>query len=150
MLESPELPTLLVAPEAKWAVVNVTALAKDAPDSEQLKARVRKELWRAFAYTCGCGDSNDGRSVVQQVSSLSELDAIKVENFDPIQMQGLVRNLMRIGVTPKHIAPYKTACMRGWAPAPTNEYQKAIWDKVQADKERGPTNPITIPPPKKK
>jgi hypothetical protein len=28
--------------------------------------------------------------------------------------------------------------------------QKAIWEQVKADKERGPTNPIKIPMPKKK
>ena len=43
---------------------------------------------------------------------------------------------------------YREACEQGWAPAPTNEYQKAIWEKVKAEKERGPTNPITIKPPK--
>ena len=33
--------------------------------------------------------------------------------------------------------------------AQTNDVQKAIWEKVQAKKERGPARPITIPPPKK-
>ena len=32
-----------------------------------------------------------------------------------------------------------------YIPAPTNEYQKAIWEQVKADKERGPTNPIKDP-----
>ena len=143
------LPSLLTAPEAKWAFVNIAALSKDGVDVEKVKTRLRKELWRAFAYTAGCGDSTDARSVVQPVATLSDLDSIVVENFDPIQMQGLLKNLRKICVTPKHVAPYKTACLRGWAPAPTNEYQRAIWDKIQADKERGPANPITIPPPKK-
>jgi hypothetical protein len=35
-------------------------------------------------------------------------------------------------------------------PAHTNEYQKAIWEQVKADKERGPTNPLKIPPPPKR
>jgi hypothetical protein len=26
----------------------------------------------------------------------------------------------------------------------------AIWEQVRTDKERGPTNPLTIPPPKKR
>ena len=37
-------------------------------------------------------------------------------------------------------AVYRKACMDGWAPAPTNEYQKAIWDQVHAI----PTKPIKI------
>ena len=35
---------------------------------------------------------------------------------------------------------YKEACEEGWAPAPTNEIQKAIWDKVRAT----PKNPMKI------
>ncbi len=134
------LPSLLTAPEAKWAFVNVGCLSGDGANDERIKARLRKELWRAFAYTAGCGDSTDARSVVQPVATLSDLDAIVVENFDPIQMQGLLKNLSKVGVSPKHIAPYKTACLRGWAPAPTNEFQKAIWEQVHAV----PKNPMTI------
>ena len=140
VVDDPKLPALLTAPEAKWAFVNVAFLSADGAEISKVQKRVRKELWRAFAYTAGCGDSNDGRSVVQAVSTLADLDAIVVENFDPIQMQGLLHSMKKIGVTPKHIAPYKTACIRGWAPAPTNEYQKAIWDKVHAP----PKTPMKI------
>ena len=40
--------------------------------------------------------------------------------------------------------------MEGWAPAPTNDIQKAIFERVKADKERGPSKPLTIAPPAKK
>ena len=36
------------------------------------------------------------------------------------------------GVTPGNIETYETACCQGWAPTPTNDLQKAIWDKVHA------------------
>ncbi len=35
---------------------------------------------------------------------------------------------------------------RGDTP-PTNEYHRAIWEQVRADKERGPAKPIAIRPP---
>ena len=38
----------------------------------------------------------------------------------------------KCGVTPLRIATYRQACREGWAPAPTNDVQKAIWDKVHA------------------
>ena len=41
---------------------------------------------------------------------------------------------------------YRKACEEGWAPAPTNDVQKAIWDKVHAM----PTEPIKIKPETKK
>ena len=53
-------------------------------------------------------------------------------------------------ITPVPRTTYRRACYEGWAPAPTNEFQKAIWEKVKADRERGPTTPITIPPPTQK
>ena len=36
------------------------------------------------------------------------------------------------GVTPARKGIYEAACQQGWAPAPTNDIQKAIWDKVHA------------------
>ena len=36
------------------------------------------------------------------------------------------------GVTPHYRCPYFKACEEGWAPAPTNEYQRAVWEKVHA------------------
>ena len=35
---------------------------------------------------------------------------------------------------------HKKACQEGWAPAPTNDVQKAIWEKVHAI----PDKPMTI------
>lgn len=60
------------------------------------------------------------------------------------------KHLSDFGVKPRKMATYKRACQEGWAPAPTNDIQKAIWEKAKADKERGPVNPIKIPPPNKK
>jgi hypothetical protein len=45
---------------------------------------------------------------------------------------------------------YRQACSEGWAPAPTNDAQRVFYEQAKADKERGPTNPIKIPMPKKK
>ena len=40
--EMPGLPALLVAPDADWAVINMSALAGDNPTKEQLEARLVK------------------------------------------------------------------------------------------------------------
>ena len=47
---------------------------------------------------------------------------------------------------PVMMVTYGRAVREGWAPAPTNEYQKAIWDKIHAM----PTEPIKIKPETKK
>jgi len=38
------------------------------------------------------------------------------------------------------------AVIEGWAPAPTNAYQRAVWDEVKSEKERGPSNALKIVP----
>jgi hypothetical protein len=50
------------------------------------------------------------------------------------------RHLKAIGITKKVVKTYLDACEEGWAPAPTNDVQKAIWDKVHA----APKNPMKI------
>lgn len=45
---------------------------------------------------------------------------------------------------------YKKALEEGWAPPPQDEFQRAVWERFKADKERGPAKPLTIPPPAKK
>ena len=49
-------------------------------------------------------------------------------------------------VLQQEVSTYKKACEEGWAPNPTNEFQKAIWDKVH----ELPTEPIKIKPEEKK
>ena len=51
-----------------------------------------------------------------------------------------------LGVLPAQRATYLKACEEGWAPAPTNDVQKAIWEKVHAM----PTEPLKIKPETKK
>ena len=36
--------------------------------------------------------------------------------------------------------PYRQACQEGWAPAPTNAVQRAIWNKVH----QIPDSPLVI------
>ena len=142
--------TMLVAPETGWAVVNFAAIAKDGPDEEHLRKRAIRETWRSFAHLLGAADSNEPKCVLRPVSSPGDLDDLFAECFCPEPLDKISRHLRAIGVDPAERKTYKRACEEGWAPAPTNEFQKVIWEKVKADKERGPTNPITIQPPNQK
>jgi hypothetical protein len=139
------LPSILVSPEDCWAIVNICVIAKEKHPAF-FEARVKKELSRAFAYLCGGVNSQYQNSLTRGISSHSELD----KNFDyklPMDVVLRFRSYMEsFGVTPMLFVPYRKACEEGWAPAPTNEYQKAIWDKVHAM----PTSPIKIKPETKK
>ena len=81
---------------------------------------------------------------------MKDLDAIPLLQPGPEPNNKMIDEAHRRGVQSARFTTYRQACREGWAPAPTNDLQKAIWEEVKADKERGPTNPITITPPKQK
>ena len=143
-------PSLLVAPDNGWARVNVAALAADGASAEVLEARVKKELWRAFVILFGGGNSLNDFDVMRPIRAPKDLDACKTFVSSPEPFNAMLNGAKAAGITPVRRTTYLSAVRLGWAPPPTNDFQKAIWERVKADKERGPTNPITIPPPNQK
>lgn len=132
--------TILVAPEQNWAVVNVSLLVKDTPRTEVLVDRIYKEVWRASAMAMGASNAMTQPCLLRQIGSLRDLDHTK--NLLP--SPGIVNNMLdvadRLGIVRAKSATYKKACEEGWAPPPTNDVQRAIWDKVHAI----PANPMKI------
>lgn len=149
LVDSPTLPSVLFAPENAWGVVNVAKLAADAPAADVLAKRVMREMWRSFGYVCGSSDSTMV-CVMGPVSSLADLDALKANNISPETMMRVEDHLRAIGVTQFRRATYRVACQEGWAPAPANDFQKAIKEAVHNEKERGPANALKIVPPNQK
>ena len=137
-----------VYPEAFCAVINVKALAADGAPKEVVEDRLRKELIRAALFVLGSGYS-PSPCLARPVANLEELDRLNVPMLSPETMTHL-KAMPKLGMREIRFATYYQACREGWAPAPANDVQKAIFDQVKADKERGPTNPITIKPPSAK
>ena len=139
------LPPILVAPESRWALVNVAPIAKEKRPVF-FEQRTKKELSRAFAYLCGATGSRFERSLTRGITSQEELD--KNPDYElPMDIVQRFGDFMKpMGVLPAQRSTYLKACEEGWAPAPTNDVQKAIWDKVHAM----PTEPIKIKPEEKK
>ena len=133
-------------PAENLAVVNVAALAADSPSAAVLKARAAKEAARGLCYACGAGASAHDDALTGGKPSLGDLDEMAEVRYPMDALARMRSYLNSLGVTPEVKAPYIRACREGWAPAPTNEYQKAVWDKVHAL----PTEPIKITPETKK
>lgn len=151
IVDDASLPALLVAPESRWAMVNAAALTADKASDATVATRAMREACRAFAQLAGASNSSvPAGCVMRPVNSLRDLDALTVDCFCPEPIQRMLEHLETLGIEPFNGSIYRSACMQGWAPAPTNDVQKAIWEKVQAEKERGPTNPIKIMPPNAK
>jgi hypothetical protein len=74
------------------------------------------------------------------VRTAEDLEKIRKDPIDGQQLFTIVRGLPSYDLVAPRIVPYKLACEEGWAPAPTNEYQKAIWDETHAI----PANPMKI------
>ena len=142
LIDDPDMPATLIAPEERWALVNMAKLSdglKNGPlYSRMFAARCRKQIIRTFSLLCGGGSSQFSGNMMS-TASVKDLDT--VQEFIPIDMGNRWTDYLKdIGVTPAYQRSYKQACIEGWAPAPTNDIQKAIWDKVHAM----PTAPMKI------
>lgn len=132
------LPTLLIAPENRWAMVNVSSLKTEK--TVFFEARVKKELSRAFALLCSGAATSFNLSLVGPVSSVNDLD--KFANYQlPYDVLNRVPLYLKpYGLIPSAMTTYRNACKEGWAPAPTNIVQQTIWDEVNTI----PSEPIKI------
>lgn len=145
IIDDAKLPALLVAPENRWALVNIAAVAQERRPAF-FEARVKKQLSRGFAYLCGAANSQFPMALTRGIVNHSDLD-VNMDYRLPVDIFQRFRTYMEtLGVLPEVSVIYRKAVQEGWAPAPTNEYQKAVWDKVHAM----PTAPIKIKPETKK
>lgn len=131
VVEDPGLPALLIAPESRWALVNVTPLRKGA-GAEQLEVRVQKEIWRAFAMVMGASNSNFATCLLKPVFDAADLDALKPKTICPEPFNKLFQTGQKLGIHPSRMTTYRKAVQEGWAPAPTNDFQKAVWNEVKS------------------
>lgn len=126
------LPLSLIALEEQWGLLNVAKLDKDS--------RFNKALVRIFISTLGAGVSQFKGSPMQTVTKVEDLDKLHGDGIAFDSMQSIMRNLQNLGVTQARKTTYRRACMEGWAPSPTNQYQKAVWEEVHAT----PKSPMKI------
>ena len=126
--------SLLVAPESRWALVNVASLRSD--QREQTVLRIRKEVLRAFSLLCGVANSDRRGMVTGPVAGVSDLDKMRIVCIPLESYTRVLRYLSGMGVEPYIEATYETACQQGWAPAPTNKYQRAIWKRIHTPPEK--------------
>lgn len=134
-----DLPALSVFPEERIGIVNADKLMGGS-DRVICETRVAKEIWRAIGFVGGLGFSPQDNDVMQPYYSLDELDANTHPYIQPMNMARMQGLWKRFGVKKARRIPYSVAVQEGWAAAPTNEYQKAIWEKVHAI----PSEPMKI------
>ncbi len=77
---------------------------------------------------------------MRNMVTLKDLDKCKVDRPGPSTLNSSHESAIFFGIEPLKVASYMRACQEGWAPAPTNDIQKAIWNEVY----KIPDKPITI------
>ena len=140
--DDPNAPAFLYAPEERYVVVNTakldSGLKTDEAKAKFFDARGRKQLLRAFAFVCG-GWLSQFPGNIMEAKDIADLD-LSAESLPADTLGKTKVYLTKVGVTAAQKLPYSLACREGWAPAPTNDIQKAVWDKVHSV----PKNPIKI------
>jgi hypothetical protein len=134
------LPMTLCASEENWALVNAAKLNKDNPRKSTFIHRLNVLVVRQGCRILGSDESQSFESCFRTIQSLEDID--KIESLD-ISMNAYLSIgavLFLRGIEPFEYGTYLDACELGIAPAPTNDIQKAIWDKVHA----APKNPMKI------
>ena len=132
LVDDASLPMSLVAMEEHWGVMNVAPLTG--------KKQFDNEFARVAIATFGSGVSQYKVSPMQSVSRPADLEDIIKAVITMDSGMSMNLNLEKIGVTKSKMTTYLKACQEGWAPAPTNDYQKAIWEQTHAI----PANPMKI------
>ena len=125
--DSASYPSLLVAPESRWALVNVAALGGADVPADKLAERVQKELWRAFGHLMGAANSNFEHCLLKPVFSPADLDALTAPSISPEPFLKIMVQARKMGIKSIGMSTYRKAVEEGWAPAPTNDIQRAIW-----------------------
>ena len=137
--------TLLTAPEQGWANLATGWLVVDGPDAEKRLARLQLELTRALGGAVGVGYAMYQPCVMTTVRNVRDLDKIAQPRLGPESENNFTTCANVFGVSRIQFRTYRDACKEGWAPAPTNDVQKTIWEEVH----QLPTKPLPLTKPTK-
>lgn len=132
-------PPSLVAVEDQWAVMNIAPLDTGAVNDVLLANRAKKQFARVFSMVCGGFSSQFTAPLTNFIKTPADLDKCTAEIPVDVATR-LLPYLEYHGVKPEKRVYYRNACQEGWAPQPTNKFQKAIWDQVH----EVPKKPIKI------
>lgn len=78
----------------------------------------------------GGGNTYFPQCVMKQVTSLKELDALP-RTPCPDTYRSVREGALKFGIRQARRTTYRQAVREGWAPTPTNDVQRAIWEEVK-------------------
>ena len=138
--DDPAMPIALSAPEEKWAMLNAARVSADAPGEEKFRRRLSLLFVRQCCRVLGSDEAKGTDTCFHSIFSLKDLDAITSFDITMGPEIGIPETMTLRGIEKIEYGTYEEACMTGVAQPPTNDVQRAIWDKVHAI----PKNPMKI------
>jgi hypothetical protein len=88
-------------------------------------------MWRAFGYVMGAANSNFEHCLLKPVFATADLDALTPKSLSPEPFAKIMTQAQKMGIKPARMTSYRKAVEEGWAPAPTNDFQRAIWQELK-------------------
>lgn len=124
-------PVLSAFPEDGVVLLNVLPLVADNPNRKWRIRRSVTEYWRSIAFALGgYGMPTQLCNSMQPIFSLKDYETLRGAGLQPVQFSQIQSSKWKLGITGRNPVPYSTACREGWAPAPTNDVQRAIYEKT--------------------
>lgn len=77
------------------------------------------------------GGSDMAETIRQLQSAFIYVVGVQGNRLSPMSMKMIVANCNKRGIPTLRHGTYRSACEHGWAPAPTNDVQKAIWEEAK-------------------
>ena len=133
--EGADAPGMTVYPEDRMALVNASRAAPRGTAPDVASRRLSTQLWRAVCFAAGGVNTRSPHCALSStVLSAGDIDALSARMPNPDACAQVAASAGKLGLGKVRTATYRAACMQGWAPAPTNDIQRAIWDEVKGKK----------------
>jgi hypothetical protein len=130
--EGADAPGMTVFPEDRMAFVNATRVRKGAASPEVEARRVTTQLWRAVCFATGGVNTRSPHCALSAtVLAAEDLDTLTAFMPCPEACAQVEASAAKLGLAKVRTATYRSACLQGWAPAPTNDFQRAIWEELR-------------------
>lgn len=139
-----KLPALSVFPDERVGIVNADKL-KGGEDPVAPEERVGKDIWRAIGFIGGIGFTSAKNDLMQPIFTIEELDACRNAYIQPMSFARMNDYGKHFGVTRPRRVAYRQAIKEGWAAAPTNEYQRIVWEEVKGQMATNGVNKAVVP-----
>lgn len=121
-------------PMDRVALLNVTSLKTG--NSKAYDKRILALGCRSFVFTAGGVMPFGMDGSMKNVFSVADVDKLKSAYVPPVTVQLVKMYAKQFGFAQKLRSTYLGACQGGWAPPPTNDLQRAVWERVHSVPDR--------------